>query len=118
MEGVIWVFCRINNRGIDIRSVCAIENIIFISELSICFRSCLELVDRLSRCSMNFVLLDIVEPIVEEVGLFYVKAVTSEVFFFVQINSLVQPLLFQIIVLKLKLLQFFSFFIGLLYEFK
>jgi hypothetical protein len=48
MEGVVWVlsFVHHDGRAIDFWSVCAIENIKFISELSIRFRFGLKLVDR------------------------------------------------------------------------
>jgi hypothetical protein len=38
MEGVVWVKSLVDDpRGIGIRSVCAVEDIEFISELSVCF---------------------------------------------------------------------------------
>lgn len=48
MEGVVWVLSLVHHdRGaIDFWSVCAIENIKFVSELSIRFRFGLKLVDR------------------------------------------------------------------------
>ena len=48
MEGIVWVLSLVHHDGgaIDFWSVCAIENIKFISELSIRFRFGLKLVDR------------------------------------------------------------------------
>lgn len=74
--------------------------------------------DRLGRSSVNFVLLDVEESVAEEVGLFFVKAIASEVILFFKINSLPEPLLLQVIVLQLKCVQFLSFFIGLLDKLK
>lgn len=63
-------------------------------------------------------LLDGLESVVDEVGLFFVEAVTSEVFLFIQIDSLRKPLLLQAVEFHLEVLQLFSFFVGLLDESK
>jgi hypothetical protein len=56
------------------------------------------------------------KSVVNEVGLFFVEAITSEVFLFIQIDSLREPLLLQAVEFHLEVLQLFSFFIGLLDE--
>lgn len=61
-------------------------------------------------------LLDGLESVVDEVGLFFVEAITSEVFLLIQIDSLREPLLLQAVEFQLEVLQFLSFFIGLLDE--
>lgn len=61
-------------------------------------------------------LCDGLESVVDEVGLFFVEAITSEVFLFIQIDSLREPLLLQAVEFHLEVLQLFSFFIGLLDE--
>lgn len=61
-------------------------------------------------------LLDGLESVVDEVGLFFVEAITSEVFLFIQIDSLRKPLLLQAVEFHLEVLQLFSFFVGLLDE--
>jgi len=61
-------------------------------------------------------LCDGLESIVDEVSLFFVEAITSEVFLFIQIDSLREPLLLQAVEFHLEVLQLFSFFIGLLDE--
>ena len=61
-------------------------------------------------------LLDGLESVVDEVGLFFVEAITSEVFLFIQIDSLREPLLLQAVEFHLEVFQFLSFFIGLLDE--
>lgn len=63
-------------------------------------------------------LLDGLESVVDEVGLFFVEAITSEVFLFIQIDSLRKPLLLQAVEFHLEVLQLFSFFVGLLDESK
>lgn len=61
-------------------------------------------------------LLDGLESVVDEVGLFFIEAITSEVFLFIQIDSLREPLLLQAVEFHLEVFQFLSFFIGLLDE--
>lgn len=63
-------------------------------------------------------LLDGLESVVDEVGLFFVEAITSEVFLFIQIDSLRKPLLLQAVEFHLEVLQLFSFFVGFLDESK
>ena len=73
----------------------------FISELSISFRSGLELVDRVGCSSVNFLLLDVVESADEETDLLFVQATISEVLLSPEINSLLEPFLLSFIVFQL-----------------